>query len=100
VNSPSPYMNFPFGVIAGAIGTFVVLAAWQKNSPATYPFDPLGDIAYMAPRTLAPNSPNVILVPAANSDAARGDVLLLCNGSEQWQDEGVDPVNHRWCKPL
>lgn len=54
----------------------------------------------MVPRTLAKNGVNLILLPPQDTDLARSDLVFLCNGLEQWQDEGVDPVNHRWCKPL
>jgi len=93
-------LTFRSGVIVGVFAAYLVLVAWQTFSPATYPFYPRGAMAYMAPLSLAPNSVNVILVPADNSEVARGDVSFLCNGLEQWQDEGVDPLSHRWCKPL
>ena len=93
-------MRYGTGILVGAVGAFLVTAAIQKLSPATYPFYPHGTVAYMMPLTLAPNTANVILIPAANTDAARSAVMFLCNGLEQWQDEGVDPENHRWCKPM
>jgi hypothetical protein len=65
-----------------------------------HPFYPKGSMAYMMPKTLAPNSAELILLPAANSDEARSGVAFLCHGLEQWQDEGVAPENHRWCKAL
>ncbi len=78
-----------------AIGVFAMMV-WNY----IWPSYPRGSVAYMAPRTMSANTPELIMAPAANTDAARADVILMCGWLEQFQDEGVDPVNHRWCKPL
>lgn len=65
-----------------------------------WPSYPHGSVAYMVPRTLASNTTELIMVPAENTDSARADVILMCGWLEEYQDQGVDPINHRWCKPL
>jgi hypothetical protein len=88
------------GFGTGAITAAIVLALWQRFDPTGYPLYPKGAMAYMMPNTLAANRANLILLPAEDTDTGRSAVVFLCSGLEQWQDEGVDPVNHRWCKPL